>query len=212
MKPGTYRIINLKGGTAITVNHLGTVGWRVEDSKNQQWFVQSSGEGYRFKNVAAGGYLAVVAHEDSGGTVYCGGYPTTWALVPNLEHRGYSIYGIVVGDTDHTLDLTDWGNAADGTKIYSGSRTKHTGSTQHMAWKFQHINDDPGEESPSIAQTREALTLMQRTANAQAIEIKLLREFLLTSRQEVVRLTSQMEKSQFIHESASNPQHSNNVV
>ncbi|KAJ1305855.1 hypothetical protein OPQ81_010579 [Rhizoctonia solani] len=116
MKPGTYRIVNLKRGTAITENHIGTVGWRVEESKGQLWFAQRSGEGYRFKNLETGGYLVAVVKTDLENRAYCGGYPTTWALVPNLEHRGYGIYGIVMGNMDYILDLSGWGNTADGTK------------------------------------------------------------------------------------------------
>ncbi|KAH7329794.1 hypothetical protein B0J17DRAFT_632542 [Rhizoctonia solani] len=92
MRPGTYKIVNLKSGTAITGNHLGTVGWRINDSKHQQWFILHSGEGYQFKNVATGGYLAVAIIGDSGNRLYCSGYPTTWSLVPNTEYRGYGIY------------------------------------------------------------------------------------------------------------------------
>ncbi|CAE6438568.1 unnamed protein product [Rhizoctonia solani] len=97
----------------------------------------------------------------------------------------------MVGDTDQILDLTDWGSTADGTKIYSVPRAKHVSPTKHMAWQFWYISDETGEESSS-------LTLVQRTVNVQFTEIKLLREFLLISRQEVAKLTSQMEGSQLL--------------
>ncbi|CAE6521184.1 unnamed protein product, partial [Rhizoctonia solani] len=192
MKPGTYRIVNLKSGTAIAVNHLGTVGWHIEDSKSQK-FVQHSGEGYRFKNSETGGYLAAVFDDDLNNRVYCSGYPTTWVLVPNPAHRGHGIYGIIIGETDRVVDLTGWGNATDGTKLYVVSRTEHTGSTQHMAWKFEYLkfSDEMGEESPSLSRAQEALAREQQTVRVQAHEIKLLREFLLASREEIARLTSQ---------------------
>ncbi|CAE6346903.1 unnamed protein product [Rhizoctonia solani] len=207
MKPGTYRIVNLKSNTAIIENHLGTVGWRkLEGSKNQQWFVQISGEGYRFKNVESGGYLAVSITGDWGNRVYCGGYPTTWTLAPNPEYKGLGIYGIMVGDTDLILDLLDWGNKSDGTSIHASSRVLHTGSTQHMAWKFEHLSDETGEESPTGAQIKEALSRSEKTIEAQAAEIQFLRTLILDIRQDVARITSQTEKLQPLAASENNLQ------
>ncbi|KDN36994.1 hypothetical protein RSAG8_10447, partial [Rhizoctonia solani AG-8 WAC10335] len=149
-----------------------------------QWFVQRSGEGYRFKNVATGGYLAAIYGEDSNDRAYCGGYPTTWTLVPNPEHRGYGIYGITIGDTDRGLDLLDWGSTTDGT-IHANSRTRHTASTHHWCWRFEHINDDTGEEPTSSTQTQPDLSRLETAVQAQAVEIRRLQESLLASRQEV---------------------------
>ncbi|CAE6435639.1 unnamed protein product [Rhizoctonia solani] len=154
------------------------------------WFVQLSGEGYRLKNVESGGYLAMPFHGDSDNRAYCGGYPTTWILVPNHEHRGYGVYGIMAGDTDRILDLTDWGNAANGTLIYSTCRTRHTGATKHMAWKFEHLSDETGEETPAQTQTQEALSRSEEIIEAQAAEIQFLRRLVLDLRQDVARMTS----------------------
>ncbi|KAG8726438.1 hypothetical protein FRC11_000135 [Ceratobasidium sp. 423] len=107
MKPGTYRIVNLASGTAITQTGLGEVASRTvdHDSKDQQWFSQRSGDVYRFRNVASGGYLAIASTDDC--ELYCGGYPTTWMLVANHEHRSHNTYGIIMGDTDRILDFAD---------------------------------------------------------------------------------------------------------
>ncbi|EUC56440.1 hypothetical protein RSOL_179440 [Rhizoctonia solani AG-3 Rhs1AP] len=212
MRPGTYKILNLKSGTAMTENDLGTVGWRNENTKDQQWFVQVSGEGYRIKNVASGGYLSAIYGEDSDDRAYCGGYPTTWTLVPNPEHRGYNIYGITIGDTDRGLDLQYWGSTIDGTKIHANSRTRHTGSTHHWCWRFEYINDDQGEEPTNSTQIQQDLSRLETIIQAQLAEIKLLKESLLTGQQEFSRLTTQLEKLQPMIESMSNPPRSNNMV
>ncbi|KAF8706698.1 hypothetical protein RHS03_04806, partial [Rhizoctonia solani] len=175
------------------------VGWqKVEGSKNQQqWLVQPSGEGYQFKNVASGGYLAVAITAEYGNRVHCSGYPTTWALVPNHEHRGYNIYGIMVGDTDRILDLIKWGDKSDGTPIEATHRYRHTGSTHHMAWKFECLSEDTSEESFTHSEAKEKLSRSEKIIETQAAEIQFLRQLVLDIRQDIARMTSRMEDSQF---------------
>ncbi|KAG8755879.1 hypothetical protein FRC11_005718 [Ceratobasidium sp. 423] len=94
---------------------------------------------------------------------------------------------IMMGDTDRILDLIDWSNAADGTCIHGTPRRRHIaggGSTQHMAWKFEHISDETGEETPSSAQIQDALSRAEKTIQTQAAEIEFLRRLILDSRQE----------------------------
>ncbi|CAE6470121.1 unnamed protein product [Rhizoctonia solani] len=188
MKPGTYRIVNLNSGTAITANHRGTVGWHKQDSKDQQWFAQASGKGYRFRNIASGGYLAVTSTTDSDNRLYCGEYPTTWALVTNPDHSGHEVYGIMIGDTDRMLDL-----------IHAYSRARHNGSTKHRTWRFERISDETGEELPSLTQTKEALSRAEKTIQTQASEIEFLRKLLLDGR----------KTQNFVVDY--NPQHPNNI-
>ncbi|KAL5638173.1 hypothetical protein ACGC1H_005019 [Rhizoctonia solani] len=199
MKPGTYRIVNLNSGTAITANHRGTVGWRKQDSKDQQWFAQASGKGYRFKNVAFSGYLAVTSTTDSDNRLHCGEYPTTWALVINPDHSGHEVYGIMMGDTDRMLDLVNWGSSTDGTEIRAYSRARHNGSTKHRTWKFERISDETGEELSSLAQTKEALSRAEKTVQTQAAEIEFLRKLLLDGRRAHSAVVDY------------NPQHPNNI-
>ncbi|CAE6470141.1 unnamed protein product [Rhizoctonia solani] len=118
MKPGTYRIVNLASGTAITEIGPGEVASRPVDydSKTQQWFAQHSGDGYQFKSLKSGGYLAIASINDHNGELYSSGYPTSWMLFPNPEHRGHNTYGILMGDTDLILDLADGPKRADKTK------------------------------------------------------------------------------------------------
>ncbi|CEL61573.1 hypothetical protein RSOLAG1IB_10136 [Rhizoctonia solani AG-1 IB] len=96
----------------------------------------------------------------------------------------------MAGDTDRILDLTDWGNAANGTLISSTCRTRHTGATKHMVWKFEHLSDETGEETPAQTQTQEALSRSEEIIEAQAAEIQFLRRLVLDLRQDVARMTS----------------------
>ncbi|CAE6508329.1 unnamed protein product [Rhizoctonia solani] len=204
MKSGVYRILNLKSSTAMTENHLGAVvGWRRQDTKDQQWFVQESGKGYQFRNVASGGYIAIACIADSDNKIYCSDYPTTWALVPNPEHRGHSHFSIMMGDTDRILDLSDWGNTANGTQISASSRIRHGNSpTQHMTWKFERIGDEAREElsAPAQGTGRTVDYHAEEMIKSQAAEIAFLRQLVLDSRQEVSRLLSQLERLQVSYE------------
>ncbi|KAL5638169.1 hypothetical protein ACGC1H_005017 [Rhizoctonia solani] len=96
MKSGTYRIVNLSNEKAIADDDNKIVFSRKEDSKDQQWFVQRAGDGYRFKNVASGGYLAVVVngkYDSESQIAYSGRYPMTWMLVSDPNNTGRTIYG-----------------------------------------------------------------------------------------------------------------------
>ncbi|KAL5638158.1 hypothetical protein ACGC1H_005011 [Rhizoctonia solani] len=181
MQPGTYIIVNLTNKTAITNNDLGVVGWRKVDSRNQQWFIQNSGEGYRFKNVASGGYLAVASTVDQNCDLYCSGYPTTWALVSNPEHKGHGLYGVMMGDTDRILDLSD---GADGTKIYAFSHSLHKGSTGHRVWIFERVNDEAGDDR--LFATDRRLGEAESLSNLSELN------------QKVTRLTSQVERLELL--------------
>ncbi|KAL5638174.1 hypothetical protein ACGC1H_005020 [Rhizoctonia solani] len=181
MKPGTYRIVNLVSGTVITETANGAVGWQLTCGKHQQWFVQRSGDGYRFQNATSGVYLAVASTDDNNNQLYCGAYPTTWMLITNPEYTGKDVYGIMMGDTDRVLDLNSWGGKADGTKITAFSKSEFKGGPKCRMWRFERINDETGE-GPTEAQL--ALTRAEKIIQTQAAEIEFLRKLLLDSRQE----------------------------
>ncbi|QRV97895.1 DNA double-strand break repair Rad50 ATPase [Ceratobasidium sp. AG-Ba] len=63
---GTYRIISVASGTCIKAhNDWEAVCWKREDeNKEQQWYVQRSGEGYRIQNCLHGTYLSVCETKD----------------------------------------------------------------------------------------------------------------------------------------------------
>ncbi|KAL5638171.1 hypothetical protein ACGC1H_005018 [Rhizoctonia solani] len=128
MKPGTYRIVNLSNGGAITEKDNDIVVSSKADSEDQQvfimsllnradisnplyfslqWFVQYAGDGFQIKNVASGGYLAAIAeigYEGRLQTPYCGRYLTTWMLVADPANRGRTMYGIILADAGVALN------------------------------------------------------------------------------------------------------------
>jgi hypothetical protein len=105
LRPGTYRIVSGLTGTAIQVSdhdHTKVVAWERHDGESQQvcsldvqvhyypvadggnnmqkWFLQRSGDGYKFKNRRHGTYLAVCS-TDIHSLAYAARYPTTWVLL-----------------------------------------------------------------------------------------------------------------------------------
>ncbi|QRV97949.1 DNA double-strand break repair Rad50 ATPase [Ceratobasidium sp. AG-Ba] len=145
IEPGTYRIGNECGGTAITVpdwNEWDVVCWHKHDGRNQQWFVQRSGEGFRIKNCANGHFLAVSRVSD-GTPVYCGRYPTTWVL--NLTNAG--TYTIKCGDDDRLIDLDGWGKKHDGNHMHL---QWNGGEKNYRRWWFERLSTDSGEAEPQL--------------------------------------------------------------
>ncbi|CAE6450829.1 unnamed protein product [Rhizoctonia solani] len=200
MEPGTYRIVNLAHGTVITENNMGVVGYHTAGHKGL-WFAQRSGEGYRFKNVVSGGYLAVASTVDHNCELYSSRYPTTWALTFNPEHRGHDLYGILMGDTDRILDLS---SGADGTK----ARTCHIAFGEFAKSQISRfmrslnpfMKDQPNtgcgnsypidEEVPDLARAQRA----EETIKSQVAEIGYLRQLILDDRQEKAESRSKLSQ------------------
>ncbi|KAG9079040.1 hypothetical protein FRC06_007987 [Ceratobasidium sp. 370] len=114
VQPGTYRIVSVASGTYITLhNHWDAVCWRKLDNKNQQWYIQRSGEGYRIKNCLTGLYL-VVSDTALGAKVFCGRYPTTWELNQGMED--HDMYIVKLAGCDRVVGL-HWGKADDGNEV-----------------------------------------------------------------------------------------------
>ncbi|KAG9090924.1 hypothetical protein FS749_000194 [Ceratobasidium sp. UAMH 11750] len=122
------------------------VGWRKLDSnKNQQWYVQRSGEGYRIKNCSNGLYIAVDGtHERA--KVFCGIYPVTWEL--RQESGDYSMYIIKHAGCDRVIDLDDWGKAHDGNGLHTFPQG---GWLACKRWRFERLSDDTGEEEQKLS-------------------------------------------------------------
>ncbi|KAG9090518.1 hypothetical protein FS749_000495 [Ceratobasidium sp. UAMH 11750] len=147
IEPGTYRIGSEASGTAMTSpdwNEWDVVCWHKHDGRNQQWFVQRSGEGFRIKNCVNGHYLAV-SRVSNNAPVYCGRYPTTWVL--NQTNEG--THTIKCGDDDRVIDLDGWGKGHDGNHMH----LHWQGSWMaHRRWWFERLSDDTGEEEPKLRQ------------------------------------------------------------
>ncbi|KAG8708991.1 hypothetical protein FRC08_018601 [Ceratobasidium sp. 394] len=77
---GTYKIKGELDGAYIEDNDGRALSWRVEDSRNQQWYLQHSGKGYLLKNCASGRYLSIHGTNKffRDAAAHCGIFPTTW--------------------------------------------------------------------------------------------------------------------------------------
>ncbi|KAF8607889.1 hypothetical protein BDV93DRAFT_282557 [Ceratobasidium sp. AG-I] len=83
LQPGRYRIISELTGTVMQVSehdYNKVVTWESYEEENQQWFVQKSGDGYKFKNCRHGNYLAA-PNSDQGTRIYASRFPIAWMLL-----------------------------------------------------------------------------------------------------------------------------------
>ncbi|KDN51175.1 hypothetical protein RSAG8_00804, partial [Rhizoctonia solani AG-8 WAC10335] len=138
VEPGTYRIVSGLTRTVLQVSEHDDkkiVSWKlVEERESQQWYLQRSGGGYRFKNQKHGSYLSV-AGTDTHAAVTASKFPSTWILLKTGDH-----YGIQLADHDQLIDL-HLGREADGTEINIWPPDGKPNKT----WDLVRINDDSGE-------------------------------------------------------------------
>ncbi|KAG8705830.1 hypothetical protein FRC08_001421 [Ceratobasidium sp. 394] len=143
VEPGTYKITNMKSGTALTVSDVdaGTVScWRRHSDATQKWFLQRSGAGWQFKNCKSGQYLTVSNTKDFS-EVYCGRHPISWELTQGP--RDHDVYLIKFAGCDRMFDLEKCGTANNGGKV---TLCQQWGSVPHQRWKLERLSDDTGEE------------------------------------------------------------------
>ncbi|CAE6470135.1 unnamed protein product [Rhizoctonia solani] len=198
MKPGTYRIVNLSNEKAIADDDDKIVFSRKEDCKDQQWFVQPAGDGYRFKNVASGGYLAVVVngkYDSESQIAYSGRYPTTWMLVSDPKSTGRTIYGVKMADTHYLLNVSSDRSSDGDTQLCTVSYgySYLSSESRSRAWKFEQLSDVTDSELPGVTRTPIVDPRAEERIKSQAAEIAFLRELVLDNRREVAKLLSQME-------------------
>ncbi|KAF8607890.1 hypothetical protein BDV93DRAFT_603647 [Ceratobasidium sp. AG-I] len=165
LQPGTYRIVSGLTGTAIQVSehdHSKVVAWEKHDGKNQQWFVQNSGGGYKLKNCQHGFYLAVPS-TDIHTLVYASRFPMTWVLLKSGD-----CYIVQYADNNRVLDL-HFGWASNGNEIHIWPADSNGNKT----WRFERISDDSGEELPEVFR-KEGSRLKQEldTKNQELVEMR----------------------------------------
>ncbi|KAG9127904.1 hypothetical protein FRC07_007750 [Ceratobasidium sp. 392] len=131
--PGTYRIVNVKSGTALTVSDGDTKVL----SGLHKWLVQRSGDRYRFKNHGTGQYLTVPNPENAA-DVYGGKHPASWDLDHQEQNRDSYI------DYARVLDLDGWGAGYNGNHVHM---TPQLEWMPHRSWRFERLGDEPGEEN-----------------------------------------------------------------
>lgn len=222
IEPGTYRITNVAGGTAIAVpdsNVWDIVCWGKNNSKNQQWFAQRSGDGYRFKNCRHGGYLAI-SETRMNAPLYSAWYPTTWKLIQNSDD--HNMYIMKCGDVNLVIDLDNYGAGNNGNHL-------HVWPQDHWVpqkrWRFERLSDDTGDEEyrlkKEVAEKNEQLAEKVRqlaskdkdiTSKGQQLAEKAQVEAELTARlakkdQELARIQQELSEKSALLEQTQNALH-----
>ncbi|KAF9269186.1 hypothetical protein L218DRAFT_994099 [Marasmius fiardii PR-910] len=97
LTPGTYKIINVEGGTAIDLSKddgksvLANTE-KYEEFSNQQWIFERLGAGYSIRCVRNGAYLSVNLRNGVGESIEASFYPVSWELqVFDLQNNIYWI-------------------------------------------------------------------------------------------------------------------------
>ncbi|CAE6467566.1 unnamed protein product [Rhizoctonia solani] len=139
VEPGTYRIVSKLTGTVLQVSEhdcAKIVSWElVEKKESQQWYLQRSGGGYRFRNRKHNDLYLSVASTETHAFVTASRYPATWVLLKVGDH-----YGIQLADHDQLIDL-HFGRSTNGNEIHIWPADGKANKT----WALDRINDDTGE-------------------------------------------------------------------
>ncbi|KAF8608037.1 hypothetical protein BDV93DRAFT_602941 [Ceratobasidium sp. AG-I] len=169
--PGTYRITNVASSTVLTVpdnNEWDVVCWHRHNGRNQQWYLQRSGDGYRFKNCRYGHYL-IITDTKTNSLLRMGKYPTTWSVF--INGNDYNVYIIKDGEIDRVADL-DNGAKHDGNHLHTWDQG---GWNPTKRWSFERLSDETGDEEwqlrQEVAQKNEQLASKDRQLTSKAEEI-----------------------------------------
>lgn len=161
------------------------VCWERNNNKNQQWFAQRSGEGYRFKNCQFGHYLAI-SETRVCAPVYAGWYPTSWQLIQNKEDS--NMYILRSGDVNLVIDLDDYGAKHNGNHL-------HTYAQEHWVpqkrWRLERLSDDTGEEEGRLR--KEVAGKKQELVEKDKLVADLTKK-LATKDQELVRIRKDLSE------------------
>ncbi|KAG8740049.1 hypothetical protein FRC10_004807 [Ceratobasidium sp. 414] len=160
LAPGTYRLVNVKSGTALTVSDGGEghiFCWQRHGGKVQQ--VRTfpapngadakppacrSGDRYRFKNSGTGQYLTV-SNTENATEVYGGKHPASWDLDRKEEDR--DSYMIRFRDYNRVLDLDGWGAGYNGNRVHMSPQLEWM---PHRSWRFERLGNEPGEANQRL--------------------------------------------------------------
>ncbi|CAE6466801.1 unnamed protein product [Rhizoctonia solani] len=118
---------------------------------NQQWYIQRSGQGYKFKNVKHSVYLSPHSAQPKHGTTIWGSPshgPVDWTLM--RTHEGFLIqYGEEESAIDLHYGLDKTGNPMSLWAVRPQDSAKR--------WKFERISDDVGGEIAETVEDRIAV-------------------------------------------------------
>ncbi|CAE6420180.1 unnamed protein product [Rhizoctonia solani] len=151
LSPGVYRIVSGLTGTALQVSehdHTKVVSWQsLEKKESQQWYLERSGSGYKFRNQEHKGLYLSVASTDTHALVTASKFPSTWVFL-KIGNR----HGIKLADSDKLVDL-HFGREANGTEvhIWPGDGSKK------QTWNLVRIDDEFMDKADRIVMLEKEL-------------------------------------------------------
>ncbi|KAG1760955.1 carbohydrate-binding module family 13 protein [Suillus occidentalis] len=117
----TYGLKNCQGGTAVDLsgddNHT-IIGYYPHNGSNQAWIFQQDGDqnGWYIKSSRTGQYLGIEGNAYDGIPIVAVPSPFKWDIRDSDVGSAHGIR-ILVHGTNYSLDLSDHGNSANGTKV-----------------------------------------------------------------------------------------------
>ncbi|KAG5644068.1 hypothetical protein DXG03_009158 [Asterophora parasitica] len=119
-----YVLVNVKSGTVLDLS--GTDGQSM-----LQWILENNNNQWTFKNAGTGKFLGVApGNVENGHSVLASDSPVAWDIWP--DDVDSSVYRIFVHGTKFNVDLSDHGNANNGTPVTLWGKWKGTNQT----WRF----------------------------------------------------------------------------
>ncbi|KAG1769278.1 ricin B lectin domain-containing protein [Suillus placidus] len=116
-----YNLRNCQGGTAVDLsggdNHT-IIGYHPHEGPNQAWIFEQDGDqnGWFIKSLRSGQYLGIEGNAYNGIAVVAIPYPFKWD-VRDSDVQGVLGIRILVHGTNYSMELSDFGSSANGTKI-----------------------------------------------------------------------------------------------
>ncbi|EPS44447.1 hypothetical protein H072_1561 [Dactylellina haptotyla CBS 200.50] len=136
----SYKFFNVKGGTAIDLSgtdNESITGWESHDGDNQKWVLEEAGDQWRIRNLATGRYLVPAEpfeNINDGTPVIGSDDPFDW----DIKEQDDDVYRIYVPGFDRpiNLDLSDYGNSNDGTRVELWGQWKG----ENQLWRLEEVD------------------------------------------------------------------------
>ncbi|KAG1729440.1 carbohydrate-binding module family 13 protein [Suillus lakei] len=122
-----YTLRNCQGGTVADLSgedNYSIIGYHSHNGPNQAWIFQNDGDGWSIKSVGADKYLGIEGDVDGAGNgtkVVAVSSPFKWD-VKDSDVEGVEGIRILVHGKKLSMDLSDKGNATEGTPIQLWTR------------------------------------------------------------------------------------------
>ena len=136
----TYKIVNIKSATVLDLSGTdgeSIIGWEWHGGDNQKWRLERNGNQWLIQNVGTGKYLGYpgFANDLGDNSILLGvNNPQEWDIWRDEVISG--AYRIFAHGTSLNVDLTDYGNPANGTPVALWGRTQEN---INQTWRFEEV-------------------------------------------------------------------------